>query len=84
MAPHSLRRLGGAYVAPGYSTEYLHFFLAEDLRQAPLTPDVDEDLQVVSLSWPEIDERIADASLEDAKSIVGVALARSYLRNRPP
>ena len=83
MAPGSLTHLWGAYIAPGYSTEYLHFYLAEDLRPSPLAPDLDEDLDIVKFSWEEIDAKIADASLEDAKSIAGVALARQYLRDRP-
>ena len=38
MAPGKLSRIGGAFLAPGYSTEYLHFFLATELKPSPLAP----------------------------------------------
>jgi ADP-ribose pyrophosphatase len=82
MAPGSLHRLGAAYVAPGYSTEYVHFFLAQELHPSPLAPDQDEDLALVRLSWAEIDAKIDDGTLEDTKSIAGVALARHHLRGQ--
>ena len=38
--------LGGFFLAPGYSTEYLHIFLARQLEPAPLQPDDDEWITV--------------------------------------
>jgi ADP-ribose pyrophosphatase len=79
MAPRQLTRLGGFWLAPGYSTEYLHLFLARDLVEDPLAPDVDEDLQVVPLTTAQIEQAVADGSLEDAKSLAGLELARRHL-----
>ena len=79
MSPSYLVPLGGAFMAPGYSTEYLHFFLAGNLTPAPLTPDVDEDLYVERLAWEEIMELIAGGELQDTKSLAGLFLARDHL-----
>ena len=79
MSPSYLLPLGGAFIAPGYSTEYLHFFLARDLTPAPLTPDADEDLDVERLGWNEIMELIAEGELQDTKSLAGLFLARDHL-----
>jgi hypothetical protein len=51
MAPGHLPPLGKAYLAPGYSTELAHFFLAEHLTPAPIAPDDDQDLRIECFSW---------------------------------
>ncbi|UCF61043.1 MAG: NUDIX hydrolase [Anaerolineaceae bacterium] len=79
MSPGQLTPLGGAFLAPGYSTEYLHFYLAKDLSEAPLTPDHDEDLNIERLTWDEATARIPQGELEDAKSLAGLFLARKLL-----
>jgi ADP-ribose pyrophosphatase len=79
MSPGQLIPLGGTFPAPGYSTEYLHFYLAKDLQVAPLTPDHDEDLSIERLTWDEAMDRIARGELEDAKSLAGLFLALDLL-----
>ena len=37
--PGKLTSLGGEFTAPGYTTEFIHLFLAEDLTPAPLAVD---------------------------------------------
>lgn len=39
MAAGHIEKIGDFYMAPGYSTEFLHIYLATDLRPAPLTAD---------------------------------------------
>jgi ADP-ribose pyrophosphatase len=82
MSPGQLIPLGGTFLAPGYSTEYLNFYLAKDLRRAPLTPDHNEDLNLVRLTWDEATDRIARGELEDAKSLAGLFLVRDLLNDR--
>jgi len=71
-------------MAPGYSTEFLHFFLVGDLTPAPLTPDADEDIYVERLTWDEIIELIARGELQDTKSLAGLFLARDHLGKAIP
>lgn len=80
MSPARLVRLGACFLAPGYSTEYMHFFLAEGLTPAPLPPDVDEVIQVEHLSLAQAEACIRDGGLRDAKSIAGLYLALERLR----
>ncbi len=79
MAPARLTALGGAYLAPGYSSEYIHFFLAQELSPSPLTPDADEDLRVVRLPLQEAYARLLKCELQDAKTIAGLSLALAHL-----
>jgi ADP-ribose pyrophosphatase len=67
-----LTRLGGFWVAPGYCTEYIHIFLAEDLRESRLDADEDEDVEVELVTLDRALAAIDDGAIEDAKSIVGL------------
>ena len=44
-----LDRLGGIYTAPGFSTEYIHFYLATQLTADRLTMDEDEVIDLLRL-----------------------------------
>lgn len=79
MAPGKIQRLGGFYVAPGSSTEYLHVYFATDLRAAPLPQDVDEDLSVERYSVDDVLVRIRAGEIEDAKTVGGIMMLKIYL-----
>lgn len=74
MAPGELQFLGGFFLAPGYSTEYLHIFLASELSPAPLPQDQDEDLDLVRLNRREILKKITSGEIQDAKTVAGMLL----------
>jgi len=74
MAPQALERLGGFFLAPGYSTEYLHVFLATELTSAPLPPDEDEDLRVERLTLEQAEALARSGELHDAKSLAALYL----------
>lgn len=76
MAPGELLSLGTLYPAPGFCTEVQHLFFARNLRPQKATPDEDEVITTVELSQSEIDKRILDGSLNDAKSLALVLRAR--------
>jgi ADP-ribose pyrophosphatase len=80
MAPGRLERLGGFYLAPGYSTEYLHVFLASQLEPAPLPGDEDEQLEIEQLQLDQALQRIQRGEIEDAKTLAGLLLAMPRLR----
>lgn len=77
--PGELTPIGGGYTAPGYSTEYIHFFLARQLVPAPLPGDEDEDIGVERLSLSQLAASIRSGEVEDVKTIAGLSLARAYL-----
>ena len=79
MFPGKLEHLGGFFLAPGYSTEYLEVYLASELRPGPRPPDADEQLQVEKLSLGRIAELIRRGELRDAKSLASLTLAGQRL-----
>ncbi|MBY0529847.1 MAG: NUDIX hydrolase [Rhabdochlamydiaceae bacterium] len=70
---NELISLGGFYSAPGFCSEYLHLFLALQLEAAPLKPDSDEAIDVISMTVSEAWEQIKTQQICDAKTIAGVA-----------
>lgn len=79
MEATSLREIGSFYLAPGYSTEYMHVFLATGLKHNPLEADADEFLSVETLSMAEAFTLAESGQLPDAKSLAALLLARPYL-----
>lgn len=74
-AADSMLRIGGAYAAPGFLTEYIHYFLATGLHADPLPQDDDEDIAPpLHLSFEEVLTAIDDGTIEDAKTIVATML----------
>lgn len=77
-----IRRLCGSYLAPGYSSELLHTYLATGLTPVPSQPDWDEALQPVRLALAEAAGMILSGELQDAKTICGVLLAERAWREQ--
>ena len=68
----SMRRLGGFYVAPGYTSEFIEMFFATQLQYDPLPGDADEFITLERMSIPEALEALAAGRICDAKTIIGL------------
>ena len=67
----SLVRIGGAWMAPGFTSEYIDFYLATKLRHAPLEGGDEEDLSPpIAMTLAQLDAAIAEGGIDDAKTIV--------------
>ncbi|MGD9496416.1 MAG: NUDIX domain-containing protein [Armatimonadota bacterium] len=75
----SLRPLADLYTAPGYSSELIRIYLAEDLRAARAQADADERIEVVPLPLAEALRRCRAGELQDAKTAAGLLLAAARL-----
>ncbi len=67
-----LDSLGGIYVAPGYTTEFIHLFLAKDLSESRLAMDDDEFIDVQRIPFDEALAMIDRNEIIDGKSIAGL------------
>lgn len=81
-AAGNLRPLGAFFLAPGYSSEYMHIYLATQLIHDPLKPDADEFLQVETLPIANVLNMIENDEFKDAKTIAALSLARPYLESQ--
>jgi ADP-ribose pyrophosphatase len=76
---HQLQKLGAFFLAPGYSSERLHMFLARDLYKAPLQADLDEFLNVEAIPVAKAYEMARQGEFKDAKTLAGLFLAEPFL-----
>lgn len=78
--PGRLIRLARFYLAPGYSTEFMHLYLALDLSPTDGRPEADERIEVLRLPLAEAIGLIEREEIRDCKTIAGLLLAREFLR----
>ncbi|NLN38166.1 MAG: NUDIX hydrolase [Smithella sp.] len=79
----SITPLFAGYLLPGYCNEYMHFFLASGLVYKPLPPDESEFIEVTPTGFEQTDRLIRQGEIIDAKTVLGVMLARQYLTTYP-
>lgn len=79
-AADRIEKIGDFYLAPGYSTEFMHVYLARDLRYDPLEADADEFLSVEKLPFAEAIQMAERGEMPDAKSLAALLLAKSHLK----
>ncbi|MBI5960354.1 MAG: NUDIX hydrolase [Chloroflexi bacterium] len=70
--PGKLEKLGGEYAAPGYTSEYIHLFVATELEESRLQQDDDEQIDVMTLPLSEALRRIEQGEIEDSKTIIAL------------
>jgi len=79
MAAGEMTPLGDFFMAPGYSSEFMHIFLATGLYPAPLQADADEFLQVESLPVRQVMDMVRSGQIQDGKSLAALLLAQPHL-----
>ena len=72
--PQRVERIGGFYSAPGYSSEFLHLFIASDLTPAKLQAEDTESIKVERVPVSQILELIRTGAISDAKSVAGLLM----------
>ncbi len=67
------------YNSPGYSDERFFVYLARGLSAGEAQPEEDEFLELVKIPLDDFSGLVSSGAIRDAKSIIGLALARSFL-----
>jgi ADP-ribose pyrophosphatase len=76
MAAGKLSKLGEFFLAPGYSSEYMHVFYATDLYAAPLPGDEDEFLSILKVPRSRVRELVGSGEIQDGKTLAALFLAK--------
>jgi len=74
--------LGSFFTSPGFADEIMHVFLATELRPVPQRLEPGEEIEVVTLSEPELRDAIASGGILDGKTL-GAYLLWSMKRANP-
>lgn len=60
------------FVAPGYSTEKIHFYIATNLRRTRMNTEEDEQIKVEPMPLAAALEKVRNGEIHDAKSVCGL------------
>lgn len=74
--------LGGLYSAPGFSTEYIHLFIATELEESRLPQDTHEGIDVEEISLEKALNLIDIEEIDDAKTIAGISRYQRWLKDQ--
>ncbi|HLF84920.1 MAG TPA: NUDIX hydrolase [Blastocatellia bacterium] len=77
-----LRKLGEFLVAPGYCEERLFVYLATGLEGSRQNLDDDEEIEVVRMPFADALARVHSGEIDDAKSIITILLAATFVRSK--
>jgi len=69
------------YPSPGYSSEKLYIYLAEDLEKSSQNLEIDEDISVVEMSLEEALEAIREKKIMDGKTIAALLYYRLFVES---
>jgi len=75
----NLVKLSHCFLAPGYSSEMIHFYLATELQLGKQQLDDEEAIQVCPTPMRKALEMVRSNEIEDAKTMVGILLYERYL-----
>ena len=68
-----LYAIGEFYASPGFCTEMFTLFLAEDLTEASLPQDDDENVSVIEIAFADIPKMIREGRIRDSKTFAALS-----------
>ena len=74
-----LTYLGCLYLSPGFSSEVLHMYLAQELKQGQCHPDEDEFLETERIPFSALLEQVMSGEIVDAKTVALVLKTKLLL-----
>ena len=76
-------KMGAISTTPGFCTEFLHIFLAQNLTPGMHNREEGEyGMEVKEFTFKEIEEKIARGEIIDSKSICGFYMASKFILNK--
>jgi ADP-ribose pyrophosphatase len=81
MRAGGLVKLGEFFNSPGFCDEHSHLYLATDLEPGARSPQGLEErhIEVAEVELADVEKLVAEGAIIDAKTIIGLCLARSWL-----
>jgi ADP-ribose pyrophosphatase len=77
----NIKELGSIYTTPGYSTEQLWIYLAQDLKPGSHNREEGEyGMEVFEFTLDEVEQKIFNGEIVDGKSICGIFLAKKFIK----
>lgn len=74
-----LQKILECFMAPGYSTEKIHFYLAKRLERSKMMTEDDERIEVKTIPISDALEKIRSGQIKDAKTVCAIYRAVELL-----
>ncbi len=71
-------KLFGMYLSPGYSTEYMHVYLARNLEYVGMKPETSEVINVIEVDLNDINKWLLNGRIKDAKTIASLLYFKTF------
>ncbi len=78
----NLRKVGSFYLAPGYSSEVIHVYLANVVRGGRIAREPGEMIEVREYEIEEALNLIRKEEIKDAKTMIGLLLLKDFLKKK--
>ena len=79
MGAKNLQKIGGFFLAPGYSTEYMHVYLATELYPSSLPGDESELIRIEKMTARHALSLAETGQLDNSKSLIALFWAGPHL-----
>lgn len=79
MRAGQFQKIGEFFLAPGYSTEFMHVYLATSLSPSPMPADADEFLHTEKYPITQVYQMAQTGEIRDAKTLAALLLATTTL-----
>jgi len=77
--PKSIKLLTKFYPSPGYSSEILYIYFSDQLENGKVNLDEGEHVETFEVTLEEALNMIKSGEIKDAKTIIGILLAKDYI-----
>lgn len=79
MVAGTMTRLTGIFTTPGFTDEFIHLFLAEDLREGNTAYDHDEFIELARMPLSQAVAAIQRGEITDGKTVCAILFANTFL-----
>jgi ADP-ribose pyrophosphatase len=76
--PQKMVKLGGYYLAPGYSTEFLHLYMGTDLVPRRINAEDTAGIRIEKVPAYQLRKLLTSGRITDGKSIAGLYMFLEY------
>ena len=74
-----MTRMTGIFTTPGFTDEFIHLFLAEDLREGTTAYDHDEFIELARMPLSRALAAIHRGEITDGKTVCAILFAHAFL-----